>query len=149
MFTTDPAWCIISSYIWSVSPIDVYANHSFDTVQAVFTFDEPASLASTPEDLSTTSTTVVAPYYIDYTLGIEAECNGLISQTYPFNLRSQNPCIEVDYNWINIPATILDPVIYKINSDQLLIENIVSWFSVESPICGGVAITVDILAAQS
>ena len=84
------------------------------------------SLASTPYDLTTTSTSIVAPYYKEFTLGVEAELNGLISSTYTFTLFSENPCIEADYNWINIPATTLNSVIYKINSDQLLIEDIVS-----------------------
>ena len=107
------------SYTWSVGTLalDAYESHSFDTSTAKFTFDEPVSLASTPYDLSTTSTSVVDPYYKDYTLEVEAECNGLVSQSYSFNLRSENPCTKPEYNWINIPAITLDPVIYKINSD--------------------------------
>ena len=104
-----------------MSPQDYYGIHSFESAQTMFTFDEPASSASTPDDLATTSTTVEAPYYMDYSLEIEAECAGLSSSVYTFNLRSWNPCVKADLNWINIPATTLDTEIYKINSDKLII----------------------------
>ena len=102
-----------------------------------------------PDGLASSSTNVNSPYYFDYNINVAAECNGYTSISYGFTLSVMNPCIVVDYNWIVVPATTLQPIMYKINSNELKIENITSWFSVENDLCGSLEILVDVQGGWS
>ena len=98
---------------------------------------------STEQELSSSSTLTTFPYYKDYTLSISASLNGVQSPVYSFNMRVLNPCNNSDFNWIVIPGTTLPTVTYKINSDEMVIDNLWAQFSVKESLCGSHKITVD------
>ena len=71
-----------------------------------------------------------------------ASLNGFTSISYTFNLRIHNPCNDPTFNWIVIPGTTLPTVTYKINSDEMAIDDLWSQFSVNEALCGSHKITV-------
>ena len=87
------------------------------------------------ESLATSTTTVVLPYEVTYTLILKATLitatGTTIEHSENFSLDVKNPCVDNDLNWINIPAVTLPETVYKINSGEKVVS-VSSLFSVEN-----------------
>ena len=91
-----------------------------------FTFEDIST------NLAVSSTKTVVPYFETYNFILKATItatSGTITHSESFNLISNNPCIDTNLNWINIPAEILSDTVYKLNSGEKVI-NISTLFTI-------------------
>lgn len=94
--------------------------------------------------LSASSTMEGPPYQSTYNFILKATMANpvnVITHEEPFSLVSKNPCIDILYNWINIPALTLIDEEYRLYSGDKFID-LYPYFSVENSLCGEINISV-------